>query len=66
MNSPTQKNLISQLGRDVLLKDLNDLLERAKSGEFSRIPNGKENTTIALRDELAKINSKAIMGKYTS
>lgn len=57
----------SQKGQALLIQHLEALLERANSGEFSKIPEKRgENTTHAFRDELAKLNSNAIMGKYNS
>lgn len=54
-------------GQALLVQHLEALLVRANSGEFSKIPEKRgENTTLALRDELIKINSNAVMGKYNS
>ncbi len=58
---------ISTDGQALLVQHLEALLVRANSGEFSKIPEKRrENMTIALRDELSKLNTNAIMGKYNS
>lgn len=58
---------IAAEGQALLIEHLESLLVRANAGEFSKIPEKRgENTTMKLRDELAKLNSNAIMGKYNS
>lgn len=53
-------------GQTEMIKDLEDLLSRAKAWDFI-VSNQKDKKPIfAFRDRLAELNAKAIHGKYIS